>query len=410
MVKKIGINMGGVKVNNRSSILRILHMNGPMSRKDIAQLVNLTPAAVTILTNEMKEETILMETGELAEDKRAGRKKILIDINYNYKYVIGINIESDYINLGIANLKGETITSKSILTDNRIKPEELLENVANECIGMLWKTNILKDDVLGVGVGIVGLVEEERGISKKAYGLWDKEVPVKKILEEALALKVIVNNNVKALAIGQIDYGNDHSHEGLSNMLFIKYGPGIGSAIIINKEIYYGSNNRSGEIGHTIIDSNGKVCRCGKKGCLETLASKNAMIEKVKEEITSENAPFLYAKCKGNIVNIDMADILESASKGDYLTIQIVKETTKFMSIAISNAISLIDPNKVLLYGKTFKDSFFYDEFIKAMQKVYNEKEIEEMLEVSQLTNKSNYIGGAALAIRQFFFQTGGIS
>lgn len=407
MVKKTGINMGAVKINNRASILRLLKNNGPMSRKDIAGMVKLTPAAITILTNEMKEESILVETGELEEDKRVGRKKILIDIDYDYKYVIGINIESDYVNLGLANLKGETIISKCINADGSISPEELLKRIASECIGMLWKTDILKEKVLGVGVGIVGHVDEINGISKRAYGLWTKEVDVKRILEEELGLKVVVDNNVRALALGEIDYGNEND---LRNILFIKYGPGIGSAIIINREIHYGNNNRAGEIGHSIIDVDGSLCRCGKRGCLETLASPNSIIRSVKEIFSQHNTPNLYEKCNGDISKVDIFNILESAKEGDKEINNIIKKAAQFMALAIGNAMGIIDPKKVLLYGKAFGNQVFYDEFMGFMKKLSMESNLEGVIGLSKLENGSNYIGGVALAIRQFYFNTGGVS
>lgn len=407
MIKKTGINMGAVKINNRASILRLLKNNGPMSRKDIAGMMKLTPAAITILTNEMKEENILVETGELEEDNRVGRRKILIDIDYNYKYVIGVNIESDYINLGLANLKGETIISKHINTDKSKSPRELLKGIANECIGMLWKTDTLKEKVLGLGVGIVGHVDEVNGISKRAYGLWNKEVDVKGILEEELGLRVVVDNNVRALALGEIDYG---SEDDLRNILFIKYGPGIGSAIIINREIHYGNNNRAGEIGHSIISTDGSLCRCGKRGCLETLASPNSIIRHAKELFSKDSTPKLYEKCNGDISKVDIFNTLESAQEGDKSVKRIITEASQFMALAIGNAMGIIDPKKVLLYGKAFGNEVFYDEFMRFMKKLSMERDLEGVIEISKLKNGSNFIGGVTLAIRQFFLNTGGIS
>ncbi len=406
MVKKTGINMGAVKINNRASILKLLKNNGAMSRKDIANILQLTPAAITILTNEMKEENILIERGELEEDKRVGRKKILIDIDYDYKYVIGINMGFDCINLGIANLKGEIIISKSINTDKSIKPKELLKRVANESIGVLWKAGVLKEKVLGVGVGIVGHVDEVDGISKGVYGLWKEEVQIKKILEEELGLKVVVDNNVRALALGEIDYGNSSD---LQNILFIKYGPGIGSAIIINKEIHYGSSNRAGEIGHSIMDSNGRLCRCGKRGCLEAVASPSAIITSAEEIFSQDNTPKLYKKCNGNISNVHISNILESVEEGDEAVIELIKRAAHFMALAVINAMGIIDPKKVIFYGGAFENKAFYGEFIKFMEKVSMEEDVEKIIGLSKLKNRSNYIGGVALAIRQFFFNIGGV-
>lgn len=406
MIKKKGINLGGIKVSNRSAILKVLKDNGAMSRKDIAELLNLTPAAVTILTSEMKDEDILLEVGELEEeDKRAGRKKILIDINYDYRYVIGINIEWDYINLGIANTKGETIISKSLVTDKTLFPSELLKNIANECVAMLWKADILKQKILGVGVGILGYVDKQNGVSKHAYGLWNQEVPIKEILEKELGLEVVVDNNVRALALGEIDYGSGND---INNMLFVKYGPGIGTAVVINKEIYYGASNKSGELGHSIMNINGKSCKCGKKGCLETIASQDAIIRTVKSIFSKEKTPILYEKCHGNVSKIDINRLSESAVSGEEKVVEIIRIASRYMALAIVNAAGIIDPEKVVLYGKFFESEVFYNEFIKYIKEVMNTENLEGKILLSKLNNRENYIGGGALAIREFLFNTGG--
>ena len=105
-----GINMVGIKRKNRVSILNILRGHGAMPRKDIAKQIQLTPASVTIIVNKMIEEGIIKEIGELEEnDKRAGRKKILIDINYDIKYVIGVSIESQICSIAVANIKEQLL-------------------------------------------------------------------------------------------------------------------------------------------------------------------------------------------------------------------------------------------------------------------------------------------------------------
>lgn len=401
--------MALIKQENRASILKALKKNGMMSRKDIANIVQLTPAAVTILVNEMIKEGIINEAGELEEDdKRAGRKKILIDINYNYKYVLGINIEAEYINIGIANINGDIIADTSWPTSMglEMKPDEFLGMIADKCVNLFWKENVLKESILGVGVGIVGLVDKNSGISKHAYGLWKQSVLVKVILENILGLPVVVDNNVRALAVAEMDY---KSEQNISDMLFVKYGPGIGSTMIVEKNIYYGANNKAGEIGHTIGNLNGELCKCGKRGCLETVASKQAILKKVKNIFSKEKTPLLYLGCEGSLDNISLNKVFEIAFSGGKEEKRIVREVAENMAVAISNAVSLYDPQQVVLYGETFEYKQFLDEFRCVIKDMVLVDKIEEFITVSKLNYKENYIGGIALAIREFFFDVGGI-
>lgn len=406
MITSKGGNMTTVKLQNRALILNVIRNVGAVSRLDIAEQVQLTPAAITILVNEMVKEGIITEVGQLEEpDKRSGRKKVLIDINYDFKNVIGINIESDTINIGVSNIKGEIIVHKRMPVDKTIPPRELLERISSECMNILWKENILKENILGVGVGIVGPVDEETGVSKHAYGIWNEEVPVKDMLQEALGLRVIVDNNVRTLALGELDY---HTKDEQSNILFIKYGPGIGSAMIINNNIYYGSNNQSGEIGHTIVELEGDICRCGKRGCLETIAAEKVIMSKVGKRFSKENTPKLYEICKGDASKINSNTVYHSIKENDTEVINIINRGIKFMALAIANAVSLFDPDKVIMYGEAFKQDFVIRYFKKILLEILASDNIDEFITLSELNYKSNYIGGIALALREFFYSTGG--
>ena len=402
-----GINMGGIKQKNRVSILNLIRGYGAMSRKDIAKQVELTPASVTIIVNKMIEEGVIKEMGELEEsDKRAGRRKILIDINYDIKYVIGISIESDICSIGVANIKGTIINSTSICINKEVEPEETLLDIANQCISLLWKENISKENVLGVGVGIMGPVDAKEGISKHAYGLWNKEVNVKIILEKHLNISVVVDNNVRTLAIAEMDH---EKFQNISNMLFIKYGPGIGSAIVIDREVYSGTYNAAAEIGHTIVEINGEACKCGKVGCLETVASAEAINKKLLKIFSIENTPILYKLCSEDIANLSIINVMKSSEQGDEEVIKIITKAANYMALGISNAITIIDPQRLVLYGQMFKNKIFMDTFKEKLNINLAGFDSKNIISFSVLNNSPIYVGGIALAIREFFFRTGAI-
>lgn len=400
--------MGGIKQKNRISILNILRGQGAMPRKDIAKQIQLTPASVTIIVNKMIEEGIIKEMGELEEnDKRAGRKKILIDINYDIKYVIGVSIEAQICSIAVANIKGTVINSTSSYINKELGPEEILIGIANQCISLLWKESILKENVLGVGVGIMGPVDAKEGISKHAYGLWKTEVNIKKILEKQLNIKVVVDNNVRALAIAEMDHEKLHN---ISNMLFIKYGPGIGSAIVIDREIYSGTHNLAAEIGHTIVEFKGVACKCGKVGCLETIASAEAIVKKINSIFSKEKTPILYKLCTEDILNLTTDNVIESSKQGDKEVIKVMRNAANYMALGISNAITFFDPEKLVLYGKMFTNEIFMESFKSGLKKNLTCCNLEELLHFSDLNSSPVYVGGIVLAIKELFFKTGAMN
>jgi len=406
-MNSLGRNMASVKLQNRALILNVLRKVGSISRLDIANILNLTPAAITIIVNGMLKEDIVREVGQLEEDgQRSGRKKVLIDINYDYKYVIGINIESDIINIGVSNLKGEIKARKKIITDKTLKPEELLKGVASECMKILWTENIMKENILGAGVGIVGPVDRTNGVSLRAYGLWKEKVYVKKILEEEMNIKVTIDNNVRTLALGEMEY---HLNDSISSMLFVKYGPGIGSTIIIDNEIYEGSRDEAGEIGHTVVDIDGELCRCGKRGCLETVASNGAIVSKVSNIFSEKDTPSLYNLTNGDKNNIDLDNINQAVKGGDTRVKEILDNALFYLALAIGNTINIIDPYSIVLYGEIFKNEYVLGHLIDHLKKLTCIENPEEAVCISALNKKSNYIGAIALALREFFYNIGGM-
>ena len=133
-----GINLENVKNNNRSAILQLLNNNGAMSRKDIAGRTGLTAASVTLICTELLDEGIIVELGEAVEEKRAGRKKILVDLNPSYKSILCIGIESDETFISVTDCKGNVLNSEILITDKKAGPEDFLEKIAMESARLLW--------------------------------------------------------------------------------------------------------------------------------------------------------------------------------------------------------------------------------------------------------------------------------
>ena len=408
MVNK-GINIGIMKKQNRENILRLLTENGMMSRKDIAKVLGLTPAALSIITGEMLAEGVLLEKGQQIEaDKKAGRKKILLDINAEFRYVLGISIDSDYTSIGISNLKGETVAAIN-KSNNKIyqqlDPESVLRTIKEYCITLLWQNNLKKEEILGVGFGIIGPVDQREGVSKNAYGLFNERVPVKKILEDYLQIPVQVENNVRSLALAELAEQDDK----INNMLFVKYGPGIGAAIVINGEIYCGSNNSAGEIGHNILCYDGEPCKCGRRGCLETLASEWAILKKVRKIFSRKETPVLYARVAGNKEAITMSKVIESAINGDLILQEIIEKAIYYTALAVNNAITLYDPDSVVFYGKEFRSGWFRERFVNYLRRMSPEIDFQQLISLSKVETKGAFAGGVALALREYFYREGGM-
>jgi len=393
-----GINLGNVRVENRSAILKLLNDQGAMSRKDIALALGLTPATVTLICTELLSAGLLHEKGEAAE-KRAGRKKVLIDINYQYRSVLSVSIEPEDTCITISDLEGAVTACAALKTDGTRPPEQFLTEVAEKAKVLMWEHGVAKDAILGVGVSVPGTVRRETGVSQHAYRIWNEPVPVGEILQKNLNYPVIVENNVKAFAEGELVYGSGRQRE---NLLFLKWGPGVGSAIIIQSRIYDSQNSKTAEIGHTIVEKNGRPCRCGRRGCLETLVSTHAIVERVRAACTPESMPRLYRLVEGDVGRITARSIHWWMNAEDPGLLRVLDEAADTMARAAANTITLIAPDQVILYGYMFDLPYIQDSFLRSCAQydpAYNGSYIKK----SGLSDQQGYIGPLAVVMNELF-------
>ena len=274
MIRHAGANMETVRRSNRAAILKYINDHGPASRKDLAEVLGLTPAAVTQICTELFEEGILIETGINVHSSGAGRKMVLLDINFAASYVCAMTIEPEYTTVALADFRGEVVATKRCKTDISVPPEVYLNRLAQTAKCLMTTYGDETKELAAVGVGITGLVDKENGSSIKAYGIWDEPVEIAEILGHQFQVPVYIENNVNAFAMAELLYGTGKEHD---NLMVIKWGPGVGCAIIIDQEIYEGRHAKAAELGHFIVEKNGAPCKCGRRGCLETKVSYNAL-------------------------------------------------------------------------------------------------------------------------------------
>ncbi|WP_408071749.1 ROK family protein [Butyrivibrio sp. JL13D10] len=379
-MKYQGINLENVKLSNRSSILLLLNNNGAMSRKDIAETVGLTAASVTLICSELIEQGLIVELGEASEEKRAGRKKILVDINPSYRSVLCIAIESDITYISVTDMKGKVLCNTQLPTDRESIPENFLKNVTDECQKLLWKNGIVKEKILGAAVTIPGSVDRANGISLNSYNIWTENIPVASIISKELGIQVIVENNLKAYAMTEIYFGLGRT---VNNFFILKWGPGVGASIIIDGKIYQGSNNMASEIGHMTAVKDGKKCNCKRKGCLEAYVSTRTIKDELKKLLGDEYD------------NLTDKNIFENKK-----ALEVIDQKIDMLALNVRNSISILDPKNVMLIGYMFDIPGCFERFVKAY-KGYDPLVADDFFVKSTLSENSSHTEGHAVFLNE---------
>ena len=414
MINLKGYNIVLVHQENRSKILQAIFLHAPISRIEIAKLTSLTPPTISSIVTSLIEAGLVKECGlsKSKNDAVLGRKPILLDIVKDAACAIGVDWGPNGIICSITDLRGNILDMVRSINENwDIEPTV---NETAEMIGGLIKKNRLdREKIIGIGVGIPGFVEIETGVVRYSPIHGWKNASVGELLEARTGLPVCTENNVRLMAVGEmLVSGRKNKTSGITgDFLYVYAGEGIACAIVHNNELLRGNIFGAGELGHTIVSWDGPECRCGKKGCLEAIASEYSIKKRI-AKILADNSPAnndSLAILRKEIKNQNFfvfAEILSAWDKGDATVKSILDEAVKYLGGSIANVINLINPRLVFIDGQIFSRPGISSRLLEILKEhtfALTESETEYEFKNYDITRCS--AGGAACAIRKFLIK-----
>jgi predicted NBD/HSP70 family sugar kinase len=403
---KIGINLQDIKQRNLKAILRVVNEYGQIPKKEIAEVLGMTPMTISNIANEMIDAGILKTIGK-KEEKNIGRKKILIGINYEYKKVIGIYIywedESIKAKLGITYLDSRTIDEISLEYEKDADPAYIFQDISEKLKLKLKELKINKNEILGIGISIVGIVDQENGISVNAQGLWRKKVEIGSVFKENFDIPVHVVNNIHSYFLAYKLFKGMETDNG--SYIFLKYGTGIGSALIMNNEIQDGIHFSAGKLSHIRVESPSIVkCSCGDINCLDAVVNFSRIIKEVKEVYSEEVTPVLFSVTKGSQENIKIEDIYDAYSQGEVMIKEILEKKYYAIASVLVDIVKFIDPDKVFITGYGFSNETLNRLFFGYVHELSNRKISRDIFVQNDIYKIPQYIGAVALILEKEFY------
>ncbi|MCQ8212873.1 ROK family transcriptional regulator [Cetobacterium somerae] len=354
------------------SQLRILEMiknKNKISRKKIAQELNLTPAAITKSIEPLLQSGIVLEVAQ--RESTGGRRAIDLSLNkYWIGKILGISLTPTSLVVSVGNIAGEIFKSKSYKIDETKELTEYLEEVIDK---------ELKDEsgIKVISMAITGLINSENGIIVFSPHYKRKKIKIKEKIENRFQLPTVIENDVRAMALTEKYFGNAQESE---NYVVLNVSEGIGSSIFVNGTLLSGHGFISGEIGHVVMDrSSLRKCSCGKRGCLEAEASNKAIINRLVSMIKLNN----YSSLKEKLISkgqIGILDVLEGVKERDFLSTKISTEAMVIIAHSIDMIISLINPDKIILVGELFKEKLLLNTLKLELQKVTLEEQKYDLI------------------------------
>ncbi len=389
-----------MKQLNISAVLNVIKNNGGLSRADIAKLTGLTPASISNISKQLIESKYLVERG--MGESSGGRPPIILELNPDARYVIGVNIGVGSIEVVVTDLGAKIICRDEMLVLASKRSKELvIKNLVKLINEVLMSSNIDSEKVLGVGIAMHGIVNTDNGISKYApYYNW-VNVNLKEELQSILKYPVFIDNDVRAMAIGESWFG---SAKDINNFVMINVSNGVGAGIIIENKPYYGVDFSAGEIGHIVVDVDGAKCNCGNYGCLETVVSNDSIVKKAIKAI-KQGSNSLLINFKENIEDLTIDDICKGASLNDDVSIYVLKEAARYLGMGISNLVNILNPRNVVVVGEIFEDTLYVIEALKEIVDKRSMRLPNKNIRITKsvLGKEAAVIGAATLVIKELF-------
>ena len=274
------------------------------------------------------------------------------------QYVVGIDVGGQTTKIGVVDARGQVLAQTVIRSDNYDEPEPYLDEVAAAVKKVVEEANV-SGKVRGVGIGApngnyyTGMVEMAPNV------VWARTtaVPVAKMLSTRLnGIPVALTNDANAAAVGEMTYG---AARGMKNFIMITLGTGVGSGIVINGEVVYGHDGFAGELGHVrVIRNNGRLCGCGRTGCLEAYCSAIGVARTAREWLEMSEEPSLLRV----IDNISSKDVYDAAKEGDPLALRVFNFTGHMLGNAFADFIAFSAPEAIVLFGGLARSKEFLTE------------------------------------------------
>ncbi len=384
------------KLTNNLQILELLRTQGPLSRADIARSLNITKATSSRIMRDLEDKNLISKIGMGSVDY--GRKPVLYKFNSDSHVVIGVEIKHESCLAVVTNLKAKPIYQLSrSLPDTEIETFlEVFDQIYDEC------QREFSDQVVGIGIGIPGIYDYEANRVILAEDLGWVDVNLAEMIHARTHKTVYIVNRANAAALGEKWYG---SGKDCKDIVYIGIGSGIGAGIVLNGELYWGANGSAGEVGHMTISPGGPLCKCGKRGCLEALASTIAIQERVKALIRTTKNTSIEAIIGHPADQLTTADIVKAANVQDKLVVEILEGVGEYIGLGAAYMINALNPQRVIIGGFASQAPSFFLEAIKRSAQAHAFSIPWQAVEIvkSELGGEAAAIGAAALLLSKYF-------
>lgn len=323
-----------LKQMNESRVLNLLRMRGRLSKTDISKYLELALPTTLRIIDSLSQQSYIRDAG--LGSSTGGRPPSIVAIDGEHLCVIGLELGRRWVRVVRANLLSEILDSDYTKTENVDDPDKLMSFVKD----FIKQIAVSNDLILGIGIAAPGPLDANQGVILTPNGVpegW-KHFAIKQRLTSEIGLKCYLENNADAAAISEVWSSNTNS---LDSLMFVLGEVGLGIGMVLNGQVWRGHSNTSGDLGHVVVDINGKRCTCGKLGCVDMYGSASA-IEASARDVCGKTMAY--------------QEVIEKVNLGSRAEREILEEALRYLVEGVLNAAIVLNPKRIVVGGQFLTD------------------------------------------------------
>ena len=330
----------------RQQVFEQVRANGQMPRMDVARTLNISPGSVTTITSDLIARGLLQEVEDSQRGPNRGRPPIALRVAPLSRFVVGMKLSDERHTAVLLDLAGNVVagahqTSAAL----RQSTHEILAEVSTLMGKLLQKAGRVTADISAVGIGLPGLVDACTGIVRWSPVMTETDMPLRDQLSASLGLPVSLDNDTNLLTLAELWFG---AGRGISNFAVVTIERGVGMGLVLNNRLFRGALGPGMELGHTKVQLDGALCRCGQRGCLEAYVADYALIREAGTALDRD------PRMDSSAVTM-IETLYQEANAGNEAALAIFSRAGRFLSVGLANIVQLFDPERIILSGERMR-------------------------------------------------------
>lgn len=378
------------------SVIKELYFANLLSCADLSYQIKKSVPLTTKILNRLIDEGYVLETGYAPST--GGRRPLMYSLQPDVMYVLAVAMDQFFTRIVLIDMGNAYVTEVGKFELPLSGNSSILPFLAEKIEQVIAQSGIDKSKIAGIGIGMPGFIESEKGIN---YSFFDSGQSITEYIRKKTELPVYLDNDSSLIALAELRFGAARQQK---NAMVVNIGWGIGLGLILNGSLFRGHDGFAGEFSHIPIFMNGKLCSCGKTGCLETETSLFVVVEKALESIRQGRNTVLKDQITGEHLEQDCTTIMNAAAKGDRFAVELLSEAGYNIGRGVAILIHLMNPEIIILSGR---GSIAGKIWQAPIQQALNEHCIPRLaantsIKVSDLGYDAELIGAAALVMEKY--------